>query len=175
MKVKILVGILVLLITINLGTLGSYLYFRWIHIDRTPPAGARFRSSFERPERSKIKLEREQRVQLRQLLGDYHNESDSLRKEMWETENELFSLLHQTRIPMDSVNAALEKISDIRLRISQLAVKKMIAAKSFLTLEQQRHFFNMILQSRPDRPQEGHGFPRRHDPPAPDFDELNYF
>jgi hypothetical protein len=71
---------------------------------------------------------------------------------------------------METVDQNLQELSDIRLQIMQRAIKKMINAKSFLTPEQQRHFFKAMTFSRPGI-HEGGRFPGRR-PPRPDFKKF---
>jgi len=170
MKTKLLITALVLLIAINLGTLGSYLYIQFSTPKRPGPAEMFGRPHFPPGGRPDLGLKKEQRKQLRNLLMEFGEETESLRSQVMKFEQETFLIMQQTPVPMEEVDQKLNEISDIRLQIMQRAVKKMISAKSFLTPEQQKHFFEAITFSRPGM-HEGRRFPGRR-PPQPDFNKY---
>jgi len=156
MKVKILIGVLLFLIAVNLATIGSYVYFRFTG----PPPGHLFnrelrgRRPFNRgpggpPE---LRLNRRQRQQLFKQLSEFRRETQSQRRKINRIERKTFQLIQQDLVPVDSVNANLKEISDIRLEISRHIIKKMIAAKSYLTPKQQHEFYNAIMRARAERP-----------------------
>jgi Spy/CpxP family protein refolding chaperone len=170
MKTKLLIAALVLLIAINIGTLGSYLYFQFFQKRPSEFAEFRNRPPFPPEGRPDLHLEKEQREQLRALLKEFNQETQPLRKQLMEMEQALFLLMEKTPIPMEEIDPKLEEISEIRLQIMRAALKKMMNAKSVLTPEQQRHFFRAMLLSRPGfhegrRPTGGR-------PPQPDFKKF---
>lgn len=170
MKIKLLIVALVLLIAINLGTLGSYVYIQFFNGKKPSPAEMFRRPHFPPGERPDLSLKKEQRKQLRNLLMEFAEETESLRTQVMELEQQTFLLMQQTPVPMETVDQNLQELSDIRLQIMQRAVKKMINAKSFLTPEQQRHFFKAMTFSRPGM-HEGSRPPGRR-PPRPDFKKF---
>jgi Spy/CpxP family protein refolding chaperone len=167
MRIKILIGILILLIAVNLGTLGSYLYMEFFK--KTGP------SEWERPprphfrplDRPELQLDREQRKQLRNLLKEIHQESQSLRKQLWETEKSTFVLLQHDTLSMKQIDENLKLMADPRIQMIRIAILKMQQAKSFLSAEQQEHFFNAIMMARPGFPDAGKNMTGR--PPRPGF------
>jgi Spy/CpxP family protein refolding chaperone len=168
MKIKILIGILILLIAINLGTLGSYLYVQFVKGDRAPDFERSPRPPFARPDRSEMRLDREQREKLRDLLGEIYRESMPLRKKLWDVEKHTFELLQQDPAPMEDIDKNLKEIADLRLGMIRIAISKMQKAKTFLTPEQQEHFFKAIMMARPGFGEPGRNMPPG--PPHPDFD-----
>jgi len=120
--------------------------------------------------RPDLGLKKEQRKQLRNLLMEFGEETESLRSQVMKLEQETFLIMRQTPVPIEEVDQKLNEISDIRLQIMQKAVKKMISAKSFLTPEQQKHFFKAITFSRPGM-HEGRRFPGGR-PPRPDLNKF---
>ncbi len=163
MKIKVLIGVLVFLIAINLGTIGSYIYLRLTNENRKPGNKA-FGEFPDMPaERPDLRLNREQRQQLIRLLRDFNEESRETRLQIRELEKEIFQLLQENQVPMKKVEQELKKMSELRLDISQLAIKKMIDAKKFLTTQQQARFFNDIMHERPSIPERRGGFR----PPGP--------
>ncbi len=146
MKMKILVGVLVFLILINLATIGTHLYLRFFHHGAEPPG------HMPPPGHLPPMLEQmneEQRHKLFALMDSFHDETDGLRKHTDEIEGETFKLLQENPVQHDKVDAKLKELADARLEISRKAVGKMIEAKSFLTPEQQQHFFDAVMSGRP--------------------------
>lgn len=172
MKIKLLITALILLIAINLGTLGSYLYIQFFKTEKPSPTEMFRRPHFPPGGRPDLGLKKEQRDQLRNLLMEFIHETESLRSQVMELEQKIFLLMQQTPAPVDTVDRMLQEISDIRLQLMQRAIKKMIYAKSFLTPEQQHHFFKAMTFSRPGM-HEGRRFPGGR-PPRPDFKQFRY-
>lgn len=170
MKIKILIGILLVLIAINLGTIGTYLYLQLNRDKNIPHWDQSRRSHFPPNHRPEMKLDKQQRHQLRNLLQEFQQENQDIRNQIWELERTTFDLLQQENIPQNQVNQNLKQLSDYRLKLMTAAVEKMIKAKSFLNPEQQKHFFDFIMESRPAPPfrREPAGGP----PAPPDFDEM---
>lgn len=171
MKIKLLIAALVLLIAINIGTLGSYLYFQFFQERPSGISEFRNRPPFPPEDRPDLRLDKDQRKQLRILLGEFYQETQPLRKQLLELEQTLFLLMERSPIPMEEIDPKLEEISDIRLQMMRSALNKMMNAKSILTPEQQRYFFKAILLSRPGfhegrRPSGGR-------PPRPEFEKFN--
>lgn len=155
MKVKILIGVLLFLIAVNLATIGSYVYLRFTH-DRARTffnrehLDRRFRDREHRPD---LKLTKEQRKQLFSLFQSFRSETDSQRQHIGTLEAQTFQLLQQDPVPMDSVKQNLHKISDIRYDISLHIIQKLMEAKSFLNHDQQHAFYNAIMRARSNHPQ----------------------
>lgn len=161
MKLKVLIGVLVFLIVVNLATLGSYLYYRMTPQPDFPPefvpgvpGGAQER--FHRPPW----LTPEKAQQMRQLLNQLRSETEPLQQDLNRTEEALFELLQRESAP-DSIERKLEEVAHLRLEISRRALGKLIEAKQFLSPEEQRVFFQFIIQSRPGLKGRRPGFPGR--------------
>lgn len=170
MKIKILIGILLVLIAINLGTIGTYLYLQLNRDKNIRHWDQSRRSHFPPNHRPEMKLDKQQQHQLQNLLQEFQQENQDIRNQIWELERTTFDLLQQENIPQNQVNQNLKQLSDYRLKLMTAAVEKMIKAKSFLNPEQQKHFFDFIMESRPAPPfgREPAGGP----PAPPDFDEM---
>jgi uncharacterized membrane protein len=149
MKTKILIGILVFLILINLATIGTYLYLRATRPDAGallpgegfPPGG---------PLRDPMaQLAPEQRERLGDLMRGFHEETRALHNQVRGLEETTFRLLHQDPVQNDSVDLALRRMADLRLDISRKAARRLIDAKAFLSPEQQDVLFDAIMKARP--------------------------
>lgn len=160
MKIKILIGVLLFLIAVNLATIGSYVYLRFSHDHaRFPFARERFDRRFrDRDHRPDLHLNAEQRKQLFSLFQSYRSETDSQRQQIGELEGQTFQLLQRDPVPMDTVKQNLQKIADIRYAISLHIIQKLMEAKSFLNPDQQHAFYNAIMRARLNHPK----------PPPPD-------
>jgi uncharacterized membrane protein len=145
-KLKLLIGILLFLIALNLATIGTFLYKQWKH--SAPHPQQEKSSQIRRSERMRS-LDPEKRQVLRRLLEEFHEETGDLRDEIGRMEIEAFALLEREVVPRDSLDMVLEQLSGLRLAISRRATDKLIEAKIHLDPRQQKMFFRMILMSRP--------------------------
>jgi uncharacterized membrane protein len=151
MKLKILVGVLVFLIVLNLATIGTFLYMRFTRPEAPPglfPGAAPGAPHDARATRLRH-LPPERREELVRLLGEFHAETAALRARTADLENEAFALMQLDPVPSARVDSLLREISSARLEVSRIAVRKIVQAKSVLPLEEQRLFFNAILEARP--------------------------
>lgn len=165
MKLKVLIGALVFLIVVNLATLGSYLYYRMTPQPDFPPefipgAPGSPQEHFHRPPR----LKPEKAKQMRQLFDQLRSETETLQQDLSKSEEALFDLLQQESAP-DTIERKLEEVAHLRLEISRRALGKLIEAKQFLSPEEQRIFFQFIIQSRPGLKGRRAGFPGREGHP----------
>ena len=161
MKLKILVGVLIFLIAINLGTIGSYLYFQIFKLDKEVVTADLKQPTFHHGKRRRLRLDKNQRKELRKLLRELHSESRDLRLNLMRLEEEAFNLLGVDTIAEDELDKKLKDIADIRLEMSRKAIQKLIETKSFLSPDQRQHFFQAIMQVRTDRPGLRGDFPGR--------------
>ncbi len=153
MKLKILVGLLVFLVVLNLAALGTFMvgYFSrppgppmpGLHGD-LPERGAH---GGERPWLRR--LPHKERDELFDLLKEFQRETHDLRVRAHSLEGEAFGLMQRDPVPTARVDSLLAEISAARLEISRIAARKLIDAKTVLRPEQQRMFFDAILGARP--------------------------
>jgi hypothetical protein len=166
MKLKVLVGALVFLVVLNLATIGTFLY---VHF--TGPRMPRMMGAPEHPRRDGPagrrpwlnRLPSENREALVGLLGEFHSETQDLRTTLHTLEGDVFDLMQIDPVPVARVDSLLGEASRVRLEISRIATRKLIEAKGVLPPEEQRVFFESILQARPD-PRSIHDFRHRDRP-----------
>ncbi len=167
MKTKVLVGVLLFLIIINLATLGTYLF-----ITLTKPPEPRFPmgppgmmgQNFRGPMGpDQLQLDDDQRRELMGHMMELHQETRALRDSVMELEREALELLKEETFSLDTVDRKLVQIAGLKLRMSQAAIRNVIQAKSLLTPEQQEFFISMILRSQSRMP--GGGPPFEMKPP----------
>jgi len=163
MKLKVLVGLLVFLVVLNLAALGTFMYG---HLSRPPRPPMHFISE-ESPGRGAPHAERpwlrhlppRERGELFELLQEFQHETHDLRMRAHVLEGEAFDLMQLDPVPTARVDSLLGEISAARLEISRIAARKLIEAKTVLPPEEQRMFFDAILGARPT-PGAGHEPPR---------------
>lgn len=152
MKTKVLVGVLVFLIVVNLVTLGTYLF---ITLTKPPeprfpmgPRGMMMGEGRRGMGMGPMSFDDEQRHELMSHMMELHEEVQPLRDSVMELEREALELLKQETIPLDEVDRTLARIAELKLRMSQAATRKVVDAKSSLTPEQQEFFISMIIRSQ---------------------------
>ena len=163
MKLKILVGLLVFLILVNLATIGSYVYFKW-HRGNERPEGP---PPPPRAQELLSKMSEDQRKKLHDLIEQFDKDSQEKREQLRKLEGETFSIIRTDSTSADKLNANLAEISRIRLELSQLAAQRLMDAKSFLTAEQRELFFGATTMGGGPGPghMPGPGPGRRPGPP----------
>lgn len=169
MKLKFLVGVLVLLIVVNLVAIGTFLY---IHFTRPEPPGhfsspGMMRSPAPTRAQRLRHLQSEHREELMTLLGELREETSELRTRLSRLENDAFDLMQVDPVPSAQVDSLLREISTARFEISRVAARKLIKAKAVLPPEEQRMFFDAILEARPHRMPHGGPGDRPSRPPGP--------
>lgn len=153
MKLKILIGILIALIAINLAVIGGYVYFRfirsgppnhsWVHNNRD-----HYR---DHDHHHNLDLTPAQRQNLFKLLKNFFNETKIQRDSLHNLEEATFKLLQQDPIPKARIDSNLKQIAQLRIELNQNLIGKLIETKSFLSRDQQKKFYNAIMQIHPER------------------------
>jgi hypothetical protein len=159
MKTKMLVGILLFLIVINLSTIGVFVF----HMLRGPreaePTSAEVGrpAGMMAPESPMMRLQPEVRERMHKLMMSFREDTRELQQKIFVLEDTTVALLKNDPPPMNRISDNLRQISDIRLLINQKAIHNLIQAKSFLPPEQQEMFFRAIMQARPQLGRYGAG------------------
>jgi uncharacterized membrane protein len=149
-KIKLLIGVLVFLIVLNLATIGSFVYLQWSRgRDNGPilvpaPEVSRRGQEGRRMERG-TRLRKDKRNELWRLLEEFRAETEALGGRVRDLERQSFGLMQRDPVPRDSLDSLLEEISAVRLEISRRAADKLIEASVHLTPEQQRYFYAAVL------------------------------
>lgn len=145
MKLKTWIAVLIFLTMVNLAATGTFLYFHLTDRDREGPGFSR------RPPSENFHLDREKRRQLGDLFRKHRDETREEMEKIQELEEELFELLQQDPVPMKQVEAKIEEIAQLRVIVVRKMVDAMVEAKSLLTPEEQRHFFDAMVRARPGK------------------------
>lgn len=160
MKLKILIGILIFLIALNLATIGSYLYVQWRapRFPAAPPEAL--------PPGPELRLDRAQQQQLRMLLRDFKQEVQPLERRAQELEERIFELLQEEPVSREEIEQHLQEISRLRFEISKRMLAKFEETREFLSPVQQKRFYELLMRARP-APPEGRRPAFRRGPAAP--------
>ena len=159
MKTKVLVGVLLFLILVNLGTIGVYVF----RLLRPGPPEAAFLS--DREGQPALALRPEAREHLRGVMERFQEDTRDLQKEAEQIEDSTVALLCMEHVPMEQVQTSLRSLADVRLRLSTHAVASLLAAKPYLRPEEQNTFFRSVVHARPR-----HGGPMPGRAPMPERD-----
>jgi uncharacterized membrane protein len=154
MKIKILVGVLVVLIVLNLATVGSYVYLRWVK----PP----FREfpGFERPEmprmHPRMRLDSKQREKMQGMRMKFFESVQPDQKRIGELRNEIFEMIQQDNVDTTAIDRKLGEIADLHKKIEMKAIEMLVRSRTFLS-PQQFEFLYRMLDARPggERPEPG--------------------
>ena len=136
MKTKVLVGILLFLIVINLSTIGVFVYHLLspspMKTEMFPPDGGRAPGMMG-GDSPMMKMEPEVMERMHALMLRFREDIADLQSRAFTLEDSTVAMLKNDPPPMDRVNDNLKKLSDIRLLINQKAIHNLLQAKSFLT------------------------------------------
>lgn len=163
MKTKVLVGILLFLIVVNLSTIGVFVYHlivpREPEADLLPPEGMpRFGmmgSGAPMPD-----VQPKVREQMMKLMMEFREEVRGYQVRIADLEDSTVVLLKNDPPPMNRISENLKQLSDLRLLVNQKAVHNLLKAKQFLTPDQLDMFLHSIVQARPNPGRMGGGMPR---------------
>jgi Spy/CpxP family protein refolding chaperone len=145
MKIKILVGVLVFLIVLNLVTIGSYVYFRWMAPPppSAPDIPAMMREHFRRHH---PRLEPEQRQQLRNLHRKFMSETASDREAILNLRRQIFKMLTAEQLDTVLLRQKMDSINWYRQRIEEKGLRMLILSRHVLTPPQRMEFYRMLEQ-----------------------------
>ena len=159
MKTKVLVGVLLFLIVVNLSTIGVFVF----HMLRGPkeaelmsPEGGR-PIGVMTPESPMMRLRPEVRERMHKLMVSFREDTKELQQKIFMLEDTTVALLKYDPPPMGRISDNLKQLSDLRLLINQKAIHNLLRTKSFLPPEQQDMFFRAIMQARPQSGRYGAG------------------
>lgn len=147
MKVKWLVGALVVLVIINIAALGSF----WYMHHQAPPPGPGFERSGrgEKMERRHGRnLSRDERRRLFRAMRSFHQDVRPLIDQTDALEEDLIASMKQDPVPRARVDSLLEGISQKRLEIARLATDRMIAMGDSLAPEDRERMLDALMRFR---------------------------
>ncbi|HLX13090.1 MAG TPA: periplasmic heavy metal sensor, partial [Bacteroidota bacterium] len=141
MNVKLLIGILIFLVIVNLATTGTYLFLTLRHhAEPAPVLGG------GPPPPIPMDLSSDQQEKLHQLMRSFHDDTRAMHDSIKTVEDSTMSMLQHNPVDRQAIEALMATAASLHLRISERAVQSLMDAKAFLTPEQQKHFYNMIMR-----------------------------
>ena len=143
MKIKILVGVLVFLIVLNLVTIGSYVYFRWMAPPPVPDISAMMREHFRQHH---PRLAPEQRQRLRDLHRKFLTETANDREAILNLRRQIFNMLVAEKLDTVLLRQKLDSINWYRQRIEEKGLRMLILSRHVLTPPQRTEFYRMLEQ-----------------------------
>jgi len=157
MKPKLLSGVLIFSLALNLAVVGTFLFHRLNRPD-FPPAFVRDR--FFRA----LDIPKPKQDKLFSLMKSFRDETRPLQERIFENEKRLIEKVENGTSDSTEINAILDTLASLRLEQSKKAMEHFLKARTFLSPRQQKRLFGMILRMRPPRGKWMHrppGFRRR--------------
>lgn len=160
MKIKWLVGALVVLVVLNLAAMGAFLY---AHFQDNG-----WRDRRERPmDRFMSRHSPEDQRSLFRAMRSFHDQVGPLVEEADRLDADLIASMAKDPVPQAHIDSLLTEISAKRLEIARRATHHMIALGDSLSPEERQHMMGMLARMHPGPG--GPGLPPRLDrlPPQP--------
>ena len=145
MKVKLLVGALVVLVILNVAALGSFLFF---HLHGPRPGD--WQSMRERRMHHWVmrNVKPEERERLMRTMRSFHEEIRPLVDQTGTLEEQLIASMRKDPVPRAHIDSLLEEISRNRLEIARRATDRMIAMGDSLSPDERGHLIDLLMRMR---------------------------
>lgn len=140
MKIKVLVGALVVLIVMNVAAIGAFVA---VQMRGPRPPGAWRSWSHNRSFHS---LDREKRRALFESMKEFREEARDLIDQTHLLEDEAVAAMGETPVPRARIDSLLQQIADNRLEIARQATDHMIKLGESLTPEERKQIMKMLMR-----------------------------
>jgi uncharacterized membrane protein len=155
MKIKLLVGALVVLVVMNIAAIGTFLF---VHMHGPHPmAGLHEGRRMHRGE-FRHELSRDEREKLRHTMESFHREVRPLVQETGRLEDDLIASMGKDPVSRAHIDSLLDQISKNRLELAHRATDRMSAMGDSLSAEQRTHLMQALVRMRhgdePRRPRD---------------------
>jgi hypothetical protein len=156
MKIKVISGVLIFSLALNLAVIGTFLYRRVLMTDHDFPPKDRIggRTKFLKD----MDLEDEKRTKLIEVFSEFRKTNKETAIQINALEDQLFETLKGESMDVDRAYLIMDQIGEKKLALGKKALDQFIKAKSFLSPEQQDHFYRMLMKGKPN-PRFGKGKP----------------
>jgi len=147
MKRDWLLYLVIFSLALNVGTIGTFAYFRWQ--DRQPPPAPPGEASLPfRELLGKLELDQQQRQDLWRLAPGHRHKVREYRRALAQKRRELMGLLKQeTMPPWPPVQAKVREISELQLRLEEEMVNHLLEVQKVLK-PPQRQVLMIHLEQR---------------------------
>jgi hypothetical protein len=146
MKIKLLVGTLVLLIVVNIAAIGAFLAVQMHH----PRAHREFRGRLKH-DRPFARFNREKRQDVLESMQQFHEEIGGLVKETAALEDDVASVMGESPVRRERIDSLLVRISANRLEIARRATDRMIEMGETLAPDEREHLMRALMRMRGHR------------------------
>jgi heavy-metal resistance protein len=142
MKVKVLIGALVVLMLMNVAALGSFLF---LHLHARHQGNDRARYSHRWVMRN---VPAKDRDTFFNTMRSIHDDVHPLAEDTGKLEDELIRSMRKDPVPRAHIDSLLEEISKNRLEIARRATDRMIAMGDSLTPDERGHMVDAMMRFR---------------------------
>lgn len=151
MKIKFLVGALILLVIVNLAAIGTVIMMRARRLPMPERRGIRAVAPEGELRSRRTRIPREHREELMVQLHDLQQETEPFRERIADLEGQMFETLHAEQASEAVIDSLLSEISNVQFEMSKVATRKLIEAKEILPPEHWEMFFRAMLNARRGR------------------------
>lgn len=148
MKKRITIYLIVIVTLINLSSLGTILYLKWIEEDNVPVSvlpGSRFEIMKE-----ELELTPQQIEQFEKIRTELHSRLDTLDTKFSSLRKEMLSEIWQTQEPDNQkMENILEQFGKLQLEAQRWTVQHFYKFKEVLTPEQAEKFYKIVSERFP--------------------------
>lgn len=146
MNQKLLSGVLIFSLALNLAVIGTFAYHQFSRPDRPPPE---FRKERQEHFFRSLNIPEPKRAKLFSLMEAFRDENQPLQERIFAHEKMLVEKIGDGKSNIDEINTVLDTLAALRLKQSKKAIDHFLKARTFLNARQQRKLFEMILRMRP--------------------------
>jgi len=145
MSRKTLTWLLVFSILLNISTVVTFSYFRWVKSDKSRPSPQRrdHRDYFNQ----QLGLTAAQADSMENLRSRFWQEIKPLRMQLDQARQELFQVLKQDSLDDQKINLKIDEISEIQKLMQRKTIENFLQHQSILAPEQNKKFIE-IMSSR---------------------------
>ncbi len=143
MKVKVMSGVLIFSLAFNLAVIGTFVFKRFL--DPEPRFSPRERME-RMPFFKGMDFGDTEREKIIELFKEFRKASRETQRSIIELEDQLFETLKDENKDLDQAHKIMEQIGAKKIELGKSALDQFLKAKSFLSPEQQNHFYRMLKQ-----------------------------
>jgi len=167
MKLKLLVGALVLLIVMNLAAITAFLVVQTRH--PRPPIELQQRG--RGGSRGTSGLSREKRRAIMESMRSFHDQARPLIDETHALEDSTIAAMGETPVSRARIDSLLERISANRLELARRATDHMISMGESMTPLEREHVMRFLMRMRSPRGERAQHDGRHENRQPEEFDD----
>jgi len=146
MKVKVISGVLIFSLALNLAVIGTFVYKRFTGPDpHLFPRDRGGRMAFL----NDMEIEDAEREKMIELFREFRKINRATQEEITPLEDKLFETLQNDSSDLKEAHEIMKMIGEKKLALSKNTLNHFLKVKSFLTPKQQGHFYRMLIKNSP--------------------------